>query len=305
MELKKEIAGYLDYCEYQKKLSVNTLKAYTIDLEQFQRYSSAGAASEKRLITDYITHLHKTCSPRSAKRKLASIKAFYKHLEFEEIITDNPLQRIKTKFQEPQVLPRVISITDIEKILTAAYSWRELSKTPHAMHAAQRNVAALELLFATGMRVSELCSLTAADVNLSSGRIRIVGKGSKERLHHVGNDEVLESLKAYRDILQGHQRDCEHFFINRLGQRFSEQSVRFMIRRLYRQAGITTHITPHMFRHSFATLLLEADVDIRYIQSMLGHSSIRTTQIYTKVTAEKQRQILESKHPRNGFSFGK
>jgi integrase/recombinase XerD len=161
----------------------------------------------------------------------------------------------------------------------------------------------VELLFATGMRVSELCSLEAKDVRLEEGNIYIMGKGSKERVIQIGNKEVLAILQEYIDVKNSHKCKSNFFFINRFFSRISEQSVRFMLKKIRIKAGIPINITPHMFRHSFATLLLEEDVDIRYIQRMLGHSSIQTTQIYTFVTTEKQRQILTTRHPRNKIAF--
>ncbi|MCL2842183.1 MAG: tyrosine-type recombinase/integrase [Oscillospiraceae bacterium] len=304
IELDKEITIYLNYCKYQKKLSKDTVKAYTIDLKQFQRHISPVASCiAKPEITCYITHLHKTYQPKTVKRKLASLKAFFSHLEFEEIIPDDPMRKIKTKFQEPQELPRTIPLKAIKKILAVAYRRLEQAHTPYGFQVAHRDVAVVELLFATGMRVSELCSLNADDVNLSDGSIRIMGKGSKERVLQIGNREVLALLRHYRNTHLAVMNETGYFFVNRLQLRLSEQSVRTLIRRFCAEAGISLHITPHMFRHSFATLLLEEDVDIRYIQRMLGHSSIQTTQIYTQVTAQKQRKILASKHPRNKFVF--
>ena len=151
--------------------------------------------------------------------------------------------------------------------------------------------------------MSELCSLGADDVNLGDGNIRIMGKGSKERVLQIGNREVLALLRQYKNIHLTVIDETGHFFVNRLQLRLSEQSVRSLIQTFCTEAGVSSHITPHMFRHSFATLLLEEDVDIRYIQRMLGHSSIQTTQIYTQVTTQKQRKILASKHPRNKFVF--
>jgi len=303
IKLTEEITKYLDYCRYQKKLNDKTIKAYSIDLTQFRRQISAANCTEKSEISKYITFLHKTFSPKTAKRKLASVKAFYSYMEYDEIITDNPIKRLKTKFQEPQVLPRTIPVNTIEKILAITYGKLLQAKSVYASHIAHRNIAIVELLFATGMRVSELCSLNLGDVNLDDGNIRIMGKGAKERMLQVGNEEVLSALRTYIGIRHSVTQDTDALFLNKLRLRLSEQSVRFMIRSCCTEAAVTLHITPHMFRHSFATLLLEEDVDIRYIQRMLGHSSIQTTQIYTRVTAEKQRKILTSKHPRNKFSF--
>jgi len=303
IELNKEIEKYLDYCKYQKLLSQKTIKAYSIDLAQFRRHMVTKDCMMKSEIMGYITYLHKTFRSKTAKRKLASIKAFFSYMEFEEIIADNPMNKIKTKFQEPLVLPKSVPIEAIKKILSIAYERLAQAKTEYATRTALRDIAAVELLFATGMRVSELCSLSTDDVNLDDGSVRIMGKGAKERILQIGSNEVLDALRKYRNACQTFIGEAEPFFVNRLHSQLSEQSVRFMIRNFCTQACIALHVTPHMLRHSFATMLLEADVDIRYIQSMLGHSSIRTTQIYTHVTTEKQRQILISKHPRNKLTF--
>jgi site-specific recombinase XerD len=297
--LKEAIANYLAYCEYQKKLNAKSIKAYKIDIEQLQRFSVIKNIPVKADISAYITHLHKTYSPRTVKRKIASISAFFNYLEFEEIFPENPMKKIKIKFQIPQILPRTIPLTIIENILRAAYQELKLAQTAYALNTALQNAAMLELLFATGLRVSELCSLNAEYIDFCNGKIIIMGKGAKERVLQIGNPEVLLILRRYAEENTLRIHKTGWFFVNRLSFRISEQSVRFLIKRLCVKAGIGQNITPHMFRHSFATLLLEEDVDIRYIQRMLGHSSILTTQIYTQVTVEKQRQILMAKHPRN------
>ena len=304
IKLKQTMTDYFAYCEYQKKLNTKTIKAYTIDLEQLRQYTESESIPVKAEITVYITHLHKIYSPRTVKRKIASIRAFFNYLEFEEILDENPMKKIKTKFQIPQLLPRTISLTVIENILRIAYQELKQARTVYAKNTALRNVAMIELLFATGLRVSELCSIDVSYIDLVKGSILIMGKGAKERVLQIGNPEVLSILRRYAEenAPQIHEAGC--FFVNRLLSRISEQSVRFLIKRLCVKAAIGQNITPHMFRHTFATLLLEEDVDIRYIQRMLGHSSILTTQIYTQVTVEKQRQILTLKHPRNRLAVG-
>jgi len=299
--LKQAITDYLAYCENQKKLSAKSIKAYTIDLEQLRQHAVSENIPVKTVISAYITHLHKAYSPRTVKRKIASTRAFLNFLEFEDIIHENPMKRIKTKFQIPQMLPRTIPLNIIECILRTAYQEIKKAKTVYALNTGMRNAAMLELLFATGLRVSELCSINTEHINLGDGKIIIMGKGAKERVLQIGNQEVLSILRNYAEAnaVQICKSGC--FFVNRFSSRISEQSVRFLIKRLCAKAAIGQNITPHMFRHSFATLLLEEDVDIRYIQRMLGHSSILTTQIYTQVTVEKQRQILTTKHPRNKF----
>ncbi|GHV17500.1 integrase [Clostridia bacterium] len=287
-DLEKWIAEYLNCCNNQKKLNAKTVKAYAIDLRQFLEHTRGGTEMRKSILT-YLNELHRRFNPRTAKRKTASLKAFFHYLEFEELIESNPFDKIRTKFQEPKSLPKTIPLDSIERIFGAVYN-----------NASLLDAAILELLFATGMRVSEVCAVKCRDIDLSAGVVRIMGKGSKERLMQISNKEALAALKRYKDEFS--DKLNEFFFINRLGNRLSEQSVRFMLNKYAALAEIPCRITPHMFRHSFATLLLENDVDIRYIQRMLGHSSIVTTQIYTHVASEKQRTILSAKHPRNTFS---
>lgn len=157
----------------------------------------------------------------------------------------------------------------------------------------------MELLFATGARISEICSLKYENIDLEAQVLRIFGKGLRERNVEIENYDVLSILKRYYAIFKEDIHKSGFFFLNNRKQRLSEQSVRIMIKRLEEQVHSDIHITPHMFRHSVATMLLEEDVDIRYIQRILGHSSITTTQIYTHVTSSKQKEILRNKHPRN------
>lgn len=306
-QLEKLITSYLEFCEYQKNLNCKTIKAYKIDLQQFLSFLiGTDFALSKANLSNYITSLHKTYKPKSIKRKVACLKAFCNYLVFDDIIEKNPFSKIKTRFQEPSILPRTIPLATIQAILSAAY--QELNKkgnTTFRHNTILRDIAVLELLFATGVRVSELCSLTVNDIDLSDNFVRVYGKGSKERIIQIENEDVRLALENYNNAFSLKISKGAFFFVNRLNNRLSEQSVRFMVNKYVDLAGVSLHITPHMFRHSFATLLLEEDVDIRYIQQLLGHSSIVTTQIYTHVTSNKQKNILASKHPRNKIIINK
>jgi integrase/recombinase XerD len=297
----EKIQEYLEFCEYQKRLDKKTIKAYRIDLQQFKKYFSGETNYiAKPHISAFIAYLNKAYKPKSAKRKVASLKAYFKFLEREEYIAENPFLKIYVKIKDPLVLPRSMHLKTIQELFSAAYRKLPLYNTGSYQYKnILRDIAVLEMLFATGIRVSELCDLSSGDINLTEGFIRIFGKGSKERLVQIGNLEVIKILKDYELSLDKENPEDGFFFINRLGRQLSPQSVRLMIRKYTQEASIPIHITPHMFRHSFATLLLEEDVDIRYIQQLLGHKSISTTQIYTHVAIKKQKLILESKHPRN------
>ena len=297
----KELDLYLDYCRNQKKLSEKTLEAYTVDLSQFIDFTNADVKDLCRKdFQDYLSHVHHIYKPRSAKRKIASLKAYYSFLTFENIIEENPFHRIKTKFSEPEILPKTISLADIQSIFAAAYTiYASDSNTAYRELTHIRNIAILELMFATGMRVSELCKANDSDIDLENGIIKIRGKGAKERVMQISHSDALESLRRYTVSLSGRTKKTQAFFINRRNERISDQSIRGILSNCVKASGIAVHVTPHMFRHSFATLLLEEDVDIRYIQRMLGHSSITTTQIYTQVSFSKLKNILSTKHPRN------
>lgn len=293
---------YLDHCITHKKLDFKTIKAYRIDLNQFlSLIPNSTLPVSKEILMEYLSNIHKMYQPRTIKRKIASVKAFFHYLEYEEIMESNPFNKIDLNFRQPQRLPKTIPSNIIQLFLSTLYKEKNNCKTPFQTNAIIRDIAVMELLFATGMRISELCSLHQSDLDLENGTVLIFGKGAKERMLQIGNAEVINALKTYKNSFAEKLRNTNWLFINRLHQRLSEQSVRNMINRYAGLAHIDMHITPHMFRHSFATLLLEADVDIRYIQKMLGHSSITTTEIYTSVSMSKQREILEVKHPRNGM----
>ena len=298
--LETLITKYLRDCETIKTLDKKTIKAYRIDLTQFCTFMlKYPDFTSKTAINEYISTLHKKYQPKTVKRKIATIKAFFHHLLYEEIIFSNPFDKINAKFREPQTLPRTIPDAIIETFISTMYKQKSLANTDCKRNSILRDIAVIELLFATGARISELCNLTLQQVDLVSYKIVIYGKGSKERMIQIGNDDVKKILLEYYSVFKDDIISTNWFFINRLHQRYSEQSVRAMIVKYLNIAMIDMHITPHMFRHSFATLLLEADVDIRYIQKMLGHSSIKTTEIYTSVSMSKQNNILTTKHPRN------
>ena len=301
--LQAHIKNYLDFCQYQKRLDEKTLKAYRIDLNQFSALIPLTDISSVTPATleNYIATLHQEYKPKSVKRKIASLKAFFHFLEYKEIVDRNPFNRVQVKFREPVTLPKTIPLYTVEIFLSTIYKQRTYAKTNYQKRTALRDAAVIELLFATGMRISELCSLKMNDVNLYDRTILIFGKGSKERRIQIGNDDVLKTLEAYKKEFLTEMQTCNYFFVNQTGRMLSDQSVRRMINKYASLAAIEMHITPHMFRHTFATSLLEADVDIRYIQEMLGHSSINVTEIYTHVAMSKQRDILMTKHPRKDF----
>ena len=301
--LHTQIIQYLEYCQQQKRLDAKTLKAYRIDLAQFNGFIQTTDLEKNtpQMLESHIADLHKKYKPKTVKRKLASLKALFHYFEYRELIDQNPFNKIRVKFREPVTLPKTIPLHIIEVLLSTIYKQYSDAKTEYQRKKSLRDAAVIELLFGTGMRISELCSLKSDDVNLYDKTILIYGKGSKERKIQIGNDDVVTILKTYKKEYLDEIQICGRFFATQNGRELSDQSVRRMIRNYASLSSIELHITPHMFRHTFATCLLEADVDIRYIQEMLGHSSIHVTEIYTHVAMSKQREILMMKHPRRGF----
>lgn len=305
------ITEFIKHCKFEKNLSQKTIKAYSTDLSQLTKF-----LSEKNYSVE-ITEITKTelrefleaissLKPKSIKRKVATIKVLFNYLEFEDRILVNPLRKMRIKIRESKNLPRVMSMREINKIFKSAYKNIPLANDLNTFSFREmlRNIVVIELLFSTGARVSEIANLKDENINTVTGAITLHGKGSKERIIQVCNQEALKMLKEYRSLFLNQIENSEGFFlINRIGKKLSDQSIRTIVKKFSVTANIQKHITPHVFRHSFATLLLERDVDIKYIQALLGHSSIMTTQIYTHVNRKKQVQILRTKHPRKDFSM--
>lgn len=297
MELS--IQQYLEIVEQQKKLSPDTVKAYRIDLRQFANFAN-GEWADKEVLNQYIKHLNQRYAPRSVKRKLASVKAFYREMELNEILETNPFDKLHIRIHSPKQLPRTIPNQTVQKLLQSAYDIYSPGNREIL-----RDIVVLELLFSTGLRVSELCTLSRDTILLSNDKLQllITGKGGKERIIQITTPELLNLMEVYCNCFSNQIREQGALLFNQCGRPLTPQSVRRIINKYMKRIGDYSHVTPHMFRHTFATSLLEAGMDIRFIQSLLGHSSISTTQIYTHVTSHQQTVLLAEKHPRGKMTF--
>ena len=301
MRLEDKLTAYLEYCEYRKELDQKTLKAYRIDLHQYFEGVCVDEP-DKRKIEEYITRLHKDYKQKTVKRKIASIKAFYNFLEETEIIAENPFRKIKVKFKETTTLPRIIPREEIERLLNHMYQCLNENDTASRKYML-RDVAVIEVFFATGARIYEISNIRKESMILNTGLIKLMGKGGKERYVQISNASILEILRKYYDENEQAIKKSGYFFVNNRGDRYTEQSIRLMLKKYTKQAGLERNITPHMFRHSFATYLIEEGVDVSCVQQILGHSSIKTTQIYIHIAAKKQAEILKEMHPRNHMNI--
>lgn len=302
IELEKQLESYYEDCEFRKRLNEKTIKAYTIDLNQYLEFITTTEINQK-IINEYIHYLNKKyLKYKTIKRKIASVKAFYSYLEYEEIIDYSPFNKIKTKIKEPKLLPKTIQKDYIYKIIHLLLKDLKNSKTEFQKKISLRNITLISVMFSTGIRVSELCNIKLKDIDLLEKKLKIFGKGSKERILYLGNSNVVQLCQMYLTYNNTCKKN-EYFFLNKFNKKLSEQTVRILLKKIESELELSTHITPHMFRHTFATTLLEKGVDIRYIQNILGHSSISTTQIYTYVTYSKQKEILTNKNPINDYQL--
>ena len=290
-----ELTAFVDYIRVEKGLAANSIASYARDLEGFARFlrrrGRPVARVDREDIRNFLASLYRRgLSARSAARHLVSLRNFFKFLLKEGRLKTDPTEEIDAP-KIGQSLPKYLTAAEVDALLQ-----QPDPSTPAGL----RDKAMLELLYATGMRVSELIGQRWEDFEVNLGVVRCRGKGSKERLIPVGKS----ALRAVEDYVhRGRQalaarKDSPHLFLNRLGGRLSRVGFWKLLRRYGRAAGISTPLTPHVVRHSFATHLLERGADLRSIQLMLGHSDISTTQIYTHVVKERLKQIYREHHPR-------
>jgi integrase/recombinase XerD len=297
-----QIKSFANYLKLERSLSANSIEAYLRDVEKLKQYLELAApklnsmhVSAKHLqgFLEYINELG--LSAYSQARILSGIKAFYKYLLFEELIENDPTVLIEGP-RLGRKLPDTLSFPEIEKLLNAI----DLSRPEGA-----RNRAMLEVLYSSGLRVSELVNLKFNNIHFDIGFLRVQGKGNKERLVPIGHD-AMKFVKIYVDQVRGvpplkeAKKGFEPYvFLNRNGRKLTRVMVFTIIKNLVIQIGLKKNISPHTFRHSFATHLIEGGADLRAVQEMLGHESITTTEIYTHLDRDYLRQVIQDFHPRS------
>ena len=293
------IKGFKSYLQLELSLSSNSVDAYLRDVEKFVQYLKlieldvAPEKVEQTQIEEFLQWVSEVgLNARSQARILSGLKAFYKYLIMEDILEVAPTELLEA----PKIgrkLPEVLSIEEINAIISAV----DLSKDQ-----GERNKALLETLYSCGLRVSELINLKISNLILNEGFIRVVGKGDKERITPIGS-VAIRHIKTYVKTKRNHMKNIDAasediLFLNRRGKQLTRVMIFTIIKKLVEKAGITKIVSPHTFRHSFATHLVEGGADLRAIQEMLGHESITTTEIYTHLDREYLRQAILDFHPR-------
>jgi len=292
--LPGEAASFLNFCRIEKGLAANSVEAYQADLQKFILFAArrcGGAIPDVEAVRHYVDSLyHAGLGSRSVARHLSTLRSFYAFLVREGRIASDPTEHLGAPRQW-QAIPKFLNLEEIERLSQSPDASRTTGVRDHAM---------IELLYATGLRVSELCSLGIGDLNLDLGVLRATGKGRKQRMIPVGKAAlaaVCTYLKTSRPaILKG--RPSRYLFVTARGGPMTRQAFWKLLRGHGRKAGVFHHLTPHVIRHSFATHLLEGGADLRSVQTMLGHADISTTQIYTHVMRSRLRKTIDEHHPR-------
>ncbi|MBI5078933.1 site-specific tyrosine recombinase XerD [Candidatus Saganbacteria bacterium] len=290
--MKEQIEDFISFIRVERGYSENTVKAYERDLNQFLKFAGVKSALEidRGSIRNYLENSHERgFSVPSMERKLACLKSFFHYLTGQEAIPSDPTADFKLP-KKAKRLPKAISIGETLRLISAARGC-----DPRAL----RDSALLELLYATGMRASEIISLNISDINFSVSFIRCMGKGSRERIIPVGKF-ALSALKEYleKGRRKFPEKDGEALFVDKNGERLRRQGLWLILKKYVKQSGVNEKTSPHTLRHSFATHLLERGADLRSVQEMLGHSDISTTQIYTSVSRERLKRMYLKAHPR-------
>lgn len=290
------IVPFIEYLAVERGLSANTLESYQRDLVAFARHEAGAGITRiedirQPQIAAYLVHLHTSGKANATiSRNLASIRSLFHYLVKEEVLLADPTLHLEAPKIEKR-LPKVLTIREVERLLHAPDPLTTVGARDRAM---------LELLYATGIRVTELVSIRISDVNLSAGFLRCMGKGSKERIIPVGEiaqKTLLHYLRSGRTkLVRG--ADSQALFVNHHGRPMSRQGFWKILKKYAQSASILKDITPHTLRHSFATHLLERGADLRAVQEMLGHADISTTQIYTHVTRGRLKEVYAAAHPR-------
>lgn len=296
MSMEQQIEGYLAYLSVERGLAQNTLDAYGRDLRAYARFLqkhnlTSFQDTEKEAVRAYLEQLHNLGRASSTiSRNLAAIKSFYQFLVEENVIDKDPTVHLESPKVDKR-LPRVLNLSEVEALLNQP----SLENAP-----GMRDKAMLEVIYATGIRVSELVSLDVTDINLEAGYLRCLGKGDKERIVPLGSVAIrfLELyLQAARPEMVKRSGETA-LFVNHHGRRLTRQGFWKILKRYAQEANIDVNITPHTLRHSFATHLLENGADLRSVQEMLGHADISTTQIYTHITRNRLQEVYRKSHPR-------
>ena len=300
---------YLRYCRTTKTLSGNTISAYTQDLNEFARFralSDEHAHVSPDTILEFLAYLQdrRDLKPASVKRRIACVRGFFKWLEREGQIQQSPFHGLGLHVRLPRKLPRALTRTQVYAVTKAALrapkyhrARRPKSKLLDVTSAQFTTQLAIRLLLATGVRVGELTSIKLPDVTADGTAIRISGKGNRERTVFIGNPRLQSDLEAYLLSRVQSPTDSNHLLLNQRGKPLTPQGLRLRLRRISDELQIYPRVTPHRFRHTAATLLIEEGVDMRLVQKLLGHSSISTTEIYTHVSDTSLKSAIERADP--------
>lgn len=295
--MEKCTRKFIEYLEYEKGYSKKTITSYEIDLDKFSEFLKRNNIKniekiDYQTIRKYLSELHeKNYEKTSVSRKISTLRSFFKYLLKEKIITDNPM----TLISNPKIdkkLPKYLNYEEMEKFLNSIDTTTK--------EGIQEKVI-IELLYSTGIRVSELINIKIKDINIKEKQIKILGKGSKERIvlfGHKAKESLKEYLSTYKEYFKGNITNS-YLLINKKGTQLTTNKIEEIVKNILRKSSLKMNVSPHTLRHTFATHLLDSGADLKSVQELLGHENLKTTAIYTHVTNEHLKQVFLKSHPRS------
>ena len=298
------IKEFLNVIQSTKNLSDKTIIAYRSDLSDFSDFVN-GKVYDDTTILRYVNHLihERKLKDSTIKRKLIVLKMFFEYLYDQRYIEQNYYQSHTFKFKKEKRLPKTLSIKEVSKLLVSLRDQNSKAKSPYAVWKSIRNLALIDILISTGIRIAEASEISLSDIIMADHVILIHGKGRKQRLIYISCQQTWANLTKWLKLRSSKENNTDKVFVNRYGNQLGIHGIEYIYKTVTAAAGLQTHSTPHYLRHTFATNLLANGADLRFVQELLGHASVSTTEIYTEVTAKRKKQVMDKLNYRNNNLF--
>ena len=294
------IKEFLNVIQSTKNLSDKTIEAYRSDLSDFSDFVRDEVYDETTILR-YVNHLlhERKIKDSTIKRKLIVLKMFFEYLYNQKYIEENYYQSHTFKFKKEKQLPKTLSVKEVSKLLVSLRDQNSKAKSSYAVWKSTRNLALIDILISTGIRIAEASEISLTDIIMAEHVILIHGKGRKQRLIYISCQQTWTNLTKWLKLRSSKENRTDKVFVNRYGNQLGIHGIEYIYKTVTAAAGLQAHSTPHYLRHTFATNLLANGADLRSVQELLGHASVSTTEIYTEVTAKRKKQVMDRFNYRN------
>jgi|AGTN01.3.fsa_nt_gi Site-specific recombinase XerD len=304
--MQSDIKDFLNEIQCTKNLSTKTINSYGYDLYGFHNHIKPLTVEQAGIeeIHNYVSFLsdERRLKDTSIRRKIISLKLFYKYLADKNKITSDPFEKSKFKFKKEKKLPKTLTVKEVEKLYSALKINNSKATSSFSLFESIRNLSLIDILISTGIRIGEAAGIEIKDILFYDHAVLVHGKGRKQRILYISCQETWDNMKNWINVRKQHSCNCQNLFVNRYGNPMSIQSIESVFSKFRDKSKINSLATPHYLRHTFATNLLSNGADLRSVQELLGHSSIATTEIYTEVTLKRKKQVLTKYNYRNKLS---